>query len=162
MQGRVGDVGKKIITDAISREIRGLAGEGLSDPEISREIARRFKVHVKVGAITQHRLRRGIPSTWAPRVRLVHGTPSAYQIHGCRCDVCRAGNTNRMADYNHRIRQEDLRSGKVERTNLPWEEWEDRIANDRTRPVREVARMLHRTQVAVRLRRTHLGLSVSA
>ena len=37
-----------------------------------------------------------------PRALPAHGTPSRYGFHGCRCSVCKAGNTSRHRKYARR------------------------------------------------------------
>jgi len=150
-------MGKRLITAEVSARIRTLVKEGKSDAQIAAVLADEVGILVGTNAISQHRLRYGIePGSAYRKVVVRHGTASGYVIHKCGCEECTRWNSDRMRKYVARLAEEDRRSGKIERSGRPWEDWEDRIVADRSRPVREIARMLHRTQAAVRLRRDQL------
>lgn len=64
---------------------------------------RQFRERWLAGKRRLHRERRGILVVYGP-IQADHGTTYGYSTRGCRCDLCRAAQTQYTRDYRARKR----------------------------------------------------------
>jgi hypothetical protein len=135
-------------------QLRQLASEGLSDPEIAE------LMHVSARTVLRHRHRLGIGSEWKPPLP-PHGTERRYgKPHGCRCRACTDANT----DAQRQWREAQQRATRDARNyGEPWSASEDAQLRDAPAHITTaaLARELGRSYDATRKRRERLRQEAS-
>jgi transposase len=130
-------------------QLRQLAAQGLSDPEIAD------RLRVSARTVLRHRHRLGIGSAWKPPLP-PHGTARRYgNPHRCRCRACCEANTDAQRVWRE---QQQRATRQAVNYGEPWTDAEDAALRDAPPELTtaQLARDLGRSYDATRKRRERL------
>lgn len=95
----VGNVGK-------SRRFDGIIGKNIEKILSLWEQGKLFtEISAETGVPLYYILRLKLPRNFKP---IPHGKPHVYSTYGCRCDVCRRANNDRVKQRNWELREKGL------------------------------------------------------